>query len=62
MEKLVHNVETGEIKIVPLSESDIALGQSIQDELEARQAAKTQAQEKLLALGLSVDDLKALGL
>ena len=62
MEKLVHNVETGQIQIVPLSETDIALGQSIQDELEARQAAKTEAQEKLLALGLSVDDLKALGL
>lgn len=62
MEKLVHNVETGETEVVPLSESDIALGQSIQDELEARQAAKAEAQAKLLALGLSVDDLKALGL
>ena len=62
MEKLIHNVETGETELVPLSETDIALGQSIQDELEARQAAKTEAQAKLLALGLSVDDLKALGL
>jgi hypothetical protein len=62
MTKIIHNVETGQTEVVPLSESDIALGQSIQDELEARQAAKDQAQAKLLALGLSIDDLKALGL
>ena len=62
MTKIIHNVETGQTEVVPLSESDIALGQSIQDELEARRAAKDQAQAKLLALGLSVDDLKALGL
>lgn len=62
MEKLVHNVETGETKVLPLSESDIALSKSIQDELEARQSARATAEAKLAALGLTADDLKALGL
>lgn len=34
----------------------------MQDELDAAQAAKVAAQGKLAALGLTVDDLKALGL
>jgi hypothetical protein len=67
--KVIHNLETGEIKEVPLSEEDLAT--LAIDKLEAdfmesqktkAKADKEAAQAKLAALGLTVDDLKALGL
>ena len=69
----IHNLETGEIIDRDFSEQELlekqkrndAINQELQkkqDELEATQSAKDQAQAKLLALGLNADDLKALGL
>ena len=40
----------------------LAIKQTYQAEAEARAAAKTVAQAKLAALGLTVEDLQALGL
>jgi len=63
--KLVHNVETGEVTEVELTEQEIVKlnddgGMLAQKQKEA--AAKQAAQTKLAALGLTTDDLKALGL
>jgi hypothetical protein len=41
---------------------DKAEGQKRKDEIAARLAAKAAAEAKLAALGLTADDLKALGL
>lgn len=65
----VHNVETGEIFERDLTKEEIA--QSVIDkaeterllaEREAKAQAKTAAEGKLAALGLTTDDLRALGL
>ena len=65
----IHNVSTGEIVEREMTESEFA--QRVKDEVEAlanqqQQAAtaeaKAAAQAKLAALGLTADDLKALGL
>lgn len=67
--KLVHNVETGQISEIALTADEVA-----QNEKDAQDAAKIKAQAKaqadkkaaaeakLVALGLTADDLKALGL
>ena len=65
----IHNVETGEIIERELSAEEIK--QSIADEESSKkrqesiasdEAKKQAAQAKLEALGLTTDDLKALGL
>lgn len=64
-----HNVETGEVIERDASKDEIA--QSVKDqadfnaklaEAETKARAKAAAQAKLAALGLTIDDLKALGL
>jgi hypothetical protein len=61
-----HNCETGEITLRDLTAKEIAdrekLGaQQLAEKAAAIQAKKT-AQAKLAALGLTTDDLRALGL
>jgi FMN-dependent NADH-azoreductase len=67
--KVIHNVTTGEIQQIDLTAEEIAVVEA--DEAaavaEAQAKAKTEAdkavaQAKLTALGLTADDLKALGL
>ncbi len=66
MNKQIHNIETGEVVIVPLTDEEIAAQEAISAEItqqfENRAAAKAAAETKLAALGLTADDLKALGL
>ena len=66
----IHNAQTGEIQIIELTDEE----QEIKDaedeanrlaklaEAEANAEAKAAAQAKLAALGLTVEDLTALGL
>ena len=73
MFKIDHNVETGEITQVDLIGDELAefianekIGKEAAEK-EAKafaeaEAAKATAQAKLAALGLTTDDLKALGL
>jgi hypothetical protein len=68
--KLIHNVETGEIEIIALSDeeqeqldNERAAWVSARDQAKAdKEAKKAAAEAKLAALGLTSDDLKALGL
>jgi hypothetical protein len=69
MKKLVHNVETGEVAEVDMTAEEVA--QVELDREIAKQEAKALADKeenkalataKLEALGLTADDLKALGL
>ena len=66
MESLVIDCETGEEIRVPYSEEQIAeieaLGVITHTELETQKQAKEAVTAKLTALGLTTDDLKALGL
>ena len=66
MNKQIHNIETGEVIIVPLTDEEIAaqevISAKIAQEFANQAAAKAQAEAKLAALGLTSDDLKALGL
>ena len=65
MFKLVHNVETGEIAEIELTTEEIAElndDGGIAAKKQAEAIAKEAAQAKLAALGLTTDDLKALGL
>ena len=73
MQKLIHDVITGEKTLVDLSAEEIAenLAQAEKEKLDqealieainADNAAKAIALDKLTALGLTTDDLKALGL
>jgi len=73
MIKIEHNVETGEIKEIPLTEEEIAdvLARqeaakpkvaAIEAEIAKNKADKESAHLKLAALGLTAEDLKALGL
>ena len=64
-----HNVETGEIIERPMTASELADWQELQKKAELDTKAKLQAEAKkataeakLEALGLTSDDLKALGL
>jgi hypothetical protein len=59
-ETIVEREETTEEKNYRLDQEK--LGAEQQAEAEARAAAKTAAQSKLAALGLTVEDLTALGL
>lgn len=73
MIRIEHNVETGEIKEIELTAEEIAdvLARqeaakpkvaAIEAEIAKYKADKESAQAKLTALGLTTDDLKALGL
>lgn len=63
------DTQTGEITIKPLDKIELQIMEDTKIEhqnylasLEAKAAAKTAAQAKLAALGLTVEDLQALGL
>jgi hypothetical protein len=65
----IHNVETGEIKTREMNAEELAQAAAeklASDAIKAKQAEaeshKAAAQAKLAALGLTADDLKALGL
>ena len=65
----VHNVETNEIETRKLNDEEIAqylIDQQYNDDLKAKAQRKAEskaaAQAKLAALGLTVEDLQALGL
>ena len=65
----IHNVETGEVIEVEMTDEEYAIylenkAAEQQRDLEAQNKAeaKAQAEVKLAALGLTSDDLKALGL
>ena len=65
----IHNVETGEIIEREMNAAELAQYEKEQAEAQANaaaqaqaEAAKAAAQAKLAALGLTTDDLKALGL
>ena len=66
MNKQIHNVETGEVTIVPLTDDEIAAQQALGEKTAKffadKATAKSNAEAKLAALGLTTDDLKALGL
>jgi len=69
MTKLIVNCETGEITERELNKAekdqqklDEAVEKTIQAEAEAKAQAKVAAAGKLAALGLTTDDLRALGL
>jgi hypothetical protein len=65
----IHNVETGEIFERDLTEQEIAQSaidkaetERLLAERETKAQAKIAAESKLAALGLTTDDLRALGL
>ena len=65
----IHNAETNEIIEREMNEEEKAFWQSVKDdkkkaqtEAEAKAQAKAAAEGKLAALGLTTDDLRALGL
>ena len=65
----VHNVETNQIETRPLNDEEMAqylldqkYNADLKAEAEAKATAKATAQSKLAALGLTVEDLQALGL
>jgi len=71
--KTVHNAETGETQEIPLTaqeitelkaqkEKDAERETARQAEAELKAQTKAAAQAKLAALGLTVEDLQALGL
>jgi len=61
-----HNAETGEISVREFTDDEQAVHDALINEQilaeESRLAAKTLAQSKLEAIGLTAEDLKALGL
>ena len=60
MFRIEHNAETGEIKEIQLTAAEIAF---LEKDADAPNPIKVLTpQEKLAALGLTADDLKALGL
>jgi hypothetical protein len=66
---LVHNIATGEIIERNMTQTEIAQRNALAEETEITktkelraQEAKAAAEAKLAALGLTSDDLKALGL
>jgi hypothetical protein len=65
----IHNIETNEIVDREMNDIEFAQYEAdqeasaiLQTQLQAKADAKTAAQEKLAALGLTVEDLTALGL
>ena len=60
MFRIEHNAETGEVKEIQLTDAEIAF---LAKDADAPNPVKVLTpQEKLAALGLTADDLKALGL
>ncbi len=66
---VIHNTETGEIigrdmtpEELAQHQKDLANAQAEQIKKQEKAAAKIAAEAKLAALGLTPDDLKALGL
>jgi hypothetical protein len=61
-----HNVETGEISVQEMTDQEQLVHNSVIAEKvlakETKLAAKQAAQAKLAALGLTTEDLQALGL
>jgi len=69
MKKTIHDLSTGEIYEVDLTPEEIELANieaekhiELKAEIEAKTLAKLSAQAKLTALGLTIEDLTALGL
>ena len=67
--KTIVNIETGEIIERELNKEELAqnakdlyASEAKQAEAEAKAVAKAAAESKLAALGLTTDDLRALGL
>lgn len=62
----IHNAQTGEITIRDLTAEEIKAQEDFNKEQialkAAKEKAKADAEAKLAALGLTPDDLKALGL
>ena len=65
----IHNIETGEIIEREMNAAELAkynesveLSNNMQAEIAAKAQAKATAEGKLTALGLTTDDLRALGL
>jgi hypothetical protein len=62
----IHNCETGEITTRDLTAEEIKFQEDFNKEQialkAAKEKAKADAEAKLAALGLTADDLKALGL
>jgi hypothetical protein len=63
MNKVIHNVETGEIAEIALSAKEIKDNETLGAEWEAKQAARNAAiesrKQKLMALGLTEEELMA---
>jgi hypothetical protein len=66
---IIHNIETNEIIEREMNEEELEQYQSFADDCNKRQAeaeaeaqAKATAEGKLASLGLTTDDLRALGL
>ena len=61
-----HDVATGQIEVRELTDEEQAIYEAtVAEKIEAKEsklAAKAAAQAKLAALGLTVEDLQALGL
>ena len=69
MDKTIINAQTGEITYEDFTDKELAKRKKDHEsflasiaEAEARAAAKAAAQAKLAALGLTIEDLTALGL
>lgn len=62
----IHDQETGETVDREMTESEVAAldetFEQISTQQAAREEAKATAEAKLFALGLTIDDLKAIGL
>jgi len=65
----IHNIETGEIVEREMNAEELAqweaeklAGQEAAQKINEAKAAKAAAEAKLVALGLTAEDLKALGL
>lgn len=58
----IHNIELNEIYEREMNDTEFAQWQMDYDEAQANAQAKAAAEAKLAALGLTADDLKALGL
>lgn len=62
MKEIIVNCETGEETVRDLTSEEIARAKDFDRRVDEAQAKREAAIEKLTALGLDSDDLKALGL
>ena len=62
MKEMIVNCETGEQTIRDLTPEEIAFAEDFDRRNDEAQAKREAALSKLAALGLSADDLRALGL